>query len=94
LDFDDLTKLLGKCARSLHEQRTHLGQLANQDIVRQILRLNAVEVDAASCRDFYYDPHTKRYTGMQKLLKGWCPSVRLADKALHLTIWNNRLPWS
>ncbi len=84
LDFDDLTKLLGKCARSLHEQRSYLSQLAHQDVVQQILRLNAVEVDAASSRDFYYDPHTKRYTGMQKLLKGWCPSVRLADKALHL----------
>lgn len=84
LDFDDLTKLLGKCARSLHEQRSHLSQLAHQDVVQQILRLNAVEVDAASGSDFYYDPHTKRYTGMQKLLKGWCPSVRLADKALHL----------
>lgn len=68
LDFDDLTKLLGKCARSLHEQRTHLGQLANQDVVQRILRLNAVEVEAASCSDFYYDPHTKRYTGIQKLL--------------------------
>jgi cell division protein FtsB len=84
LDFDDLTKLLGKCTRSLNEQRSHLSQLAHQDVVQQILRLNAVEVDAASGSDFYYDPHTKRYTGIQKLLKGWCPSVRLADKALHL----------
>jgi hypothetical protein len=84
LDFDDLKRLLGKCLRSLNEQRSHLGRLATQDVVERILRFNADEAHTSEETDFYYDPHTKRYTGMQKALKGWCPSVRLADKALHM----------
>lgn len=84
LDFDDLKCLFGKCLRSLHEQRQQLGQLATTDAVEQILRFNADEVNASAYHDFYYDPHTKRYTGIQKVLKGWCPSVRMADKALHM----------
>jgi hypothetical protein len=33
--------------------------------------------------DFYLDPHTKHYTGMQRVLKGWCASIRWADKVMH-----------
>ena len=33
--------------------------------------------------DFYFDPHTKHYTGMAAVLKGWCANIRWADKALH-----------
>lgn len=84
LDFEDLKRLLGKCMRSLHDQRTHLGRMATAAMAEQVLRLNAAEVNAAANADFYYDPHTKRYTGIQNVLKGWCPSVRSADKALHM----------
>ncbi|HEX2956244.1 MAG TPA: hypothetical protein VHO70_05415 [Chitinispirillaceae bacterium] len=45
--------------------------------------MNAEVADVAHCDDFYYDPHTKHYTGMHKLLKGWCSAIRWADKALH-----------
>jgi hypothetical protein len=38
---------------------------------------------ATQTRDFYFDPHTKHYTGMQNVLKGWCASLRWADKVLH-----------
>jgi len=40
-------------------------------------------VGAAQARDFYFDPHTKHYTGMQNVLKGWCARIRWADKVLH-----------
>jgi len=39
---------------------------------------------ANSCNDFYYDPHTKQYTGGMKILKGWCGSRHFPDKALHM----------
>lgn len=84
LDFEDLKRLFGKCLRSVHEQRQQLGQLATTDTVERILRFNADEIGASAYHDFYYDPHTKRYTGIQKVLKGWCPGVRMADKALHM----------
>jgi hypothetical protein len=32
--------------------------------------------------DFYFDPHTKHYTGEQNVLKGWCARIRWADKVL------------
>ena len=38
---------------------------------------------APQTRDFYFDPHTKHYTGMQNVLKGWCANIRWADKVLH-----------
>jgi hypothetical protein len=33
--------------------------------------------------DFYYDPHTAHYTGMQQVLKGWCAAIRWADKLIN-----------
>ncbi len=48
--------------------------------IRSFVRVRFFEIYEQS---FYYDPHTKHYTGMSKLLAGWCPTIRLADKALH-----------
>jgi len=84
LDFTDLKRFLGQTVRSLREQRMALTRLAMLDTVNALLRLNAQEVNAPLCTDFYYDPHTKHYTGEEKILKGWCPSIRFADKALHM----------
>ena len=84
LDFDDLRFLLGQVLRFPHRQRLELERLAMPETVEGLIQFNAKEVNAFSVSDFYYDPHTKRYTGMQKVLKGWCPGVRLADKALHM----------
>jgi len=84
LDFDDLRMLLGRTLRLTHGQRTELGRLATTETAACLFRFNAQEVKAPDCGDFYYDPHTKHYTGMAKVLKGWCPGIRLADKALHM----------
>ncbi len=84
LDFDDLRFLLGQIIRFPHSQRLELGRLAMPETVERLIQFNAKEVNASSVSDLYYDPHTKRYTGMQKVLKGWCPGIRLADKALHM----------
>lgn len=84
LDFGDLKGLLGQSVRTQHEQRCQLGELVKLGMAERVLRFNAMEVNATDGRDFYYDPHTKHYTGMKKILKGWCPSIRFADKALHM----------
>ncbi|MBK5101773.1 MAG: hypothetical protein JJE15_12390, partial [Desulfobacteraceae bacterium] len=84
LDIDDLRFLLGQVLRFPHRQRLELERLAMTETVERLIQFNAKEVNASSVSDFYYDPHTKRYTGMQKVLKGWCPGIRLADKALHM----------
>ena len=84
LDFDDLRMLLGRTLRLTHGQRTELGRLATTETAACLFRFNAQQVKASDCADFYYDPHTKHYTGISKVLKGWCPGIRLADKALHM----------
>lgn len=83
LDFDSLSILLGKTSYLPVFQRNELDHLSNESLCSDILRLNGDLVGINSCRDFYYDPHTKHYTGMKKILKGWCSSIRWAEKALH-----------
>jgi hypothetical protein len=83
LDFEDLHRLLGRTLRSLFPQRNQLTELASGSTVSELLSFNAQLVGAAQGRDFYFDPHTKHYTGMQHVLKGWCARIRWADKVLH-----------
>jgi len=83
LDFEDLRRLLGRTLRSLFAQRSQLAELAAGNAATPLLSFNAQLVGAAQQRDFYFDPHTKHYTGMQNVLKGWCARIRWADKVLH-----------
>jgi len=83
LDFEDLERLLGRTLRSLFPQRLQLSELAAGPTVTTLLHVNARRVGAAQQRDFYFDPHTKHYTGQQPILKGWCARIRWADKVLH-----------
>jgi hypothetical protein len=83
LDFEDMERLLGRTLRSLFPQRQLLSQLAQGSVVSPLLSFNARLVGAAQKRDFYFDPHTKHYTGMQNVLKGWCACLRWADKVMH-----------
>ncbi len=91
LDFDDLNRLFGPTTRSLGPQRSELSRLAaNPKTVPSLLAFNAKEVDPEKRgRDFYFDPHTKHYTGLQKILKGWCSRIRFADKVLHTDFIHN-----
>jgi transposase len=83
LDFEDLRRLLGRTLRSLFPQRSQLAELAAGTTATCLLNFNAQRVGAVQQRDFYFDPHTKHYTGMQNVLKGWCACLRWADKVLH-----------
>ena len=84
LDLDGLVQVIGRTQKSRHPQRLLLAELASTSIADRLYRLNAELVDADSCNDFYYDPHTKQYTGGKPILKGWCGSRHFADKALHM----------
>ena len=84
LDFHSLTRLLGRTLASLRPQRVQLGQLASTENVHALLRLNAERVGLDGRHDFYYDPHGKHYTGVQKVLKGWCAAVRGVAKTLYM----------
>ena len=84
LDFGSLTRFLGRTLASLRPQRIQLGQLACRENVHALLQLNAERVGLDGRHDFYYDPHGKHYTGVQKVLKGWCAAVRGVAKTVYM----------
>ncbi|MCP4949713.1 MAG: hypothetical protein GY923_19690 [Aestuariibacter sp.] len=84
LDWGALQFLLGEVVVNLHQQRQALGELALTGAVELLLRFNGTWAGIEHCRDFYYDPHSKHYTGMKKILKGWCARLRFAEKVLHM----------
>lgn len=83
VNWECLSLFFGTVLSGTVEQRLQLERIASTDTDLSILQVNAEVADVAHCDDFYYDPHTKHYTGMHKLLKGWCSAIRWADKALH-----------
>jgi hypothetical protein len=83
LNWEDLTVLLGQVTRFPAPQREELERLGNLATIQAVWRWNVGQVEGARGGDFYLDPHTKHYTGMMPILKGWCAAIRWADKALH-----------
>jgi hypothetical protein len=83
LNWADLSRLLGTVVRFPHPQRQELERVATQVNVEALARFNAQQVGVESQSRFYFDPHTKHYTGQENVLKGWCAAIRWADKALH-----------
>jgi len=85
LDFESLQLLLGKpVIRSLYSQRTYLDEFADQENLTELFDFNADLIGARGSTEFYYDPHTKYYTGAHKILKGWCAKVKGIAKVLHM----------
>ncbi len=84
LDYYSLNILLGQHYKPVQVQRQMLTSMAKDEtVLENLFRLNGEITEIHSQSTFYYDPHTKHYTGMKKILKGWCSSIRFADKALH-----------
>ena len=83
LNFRSLNIFLDKPIRNLHEQRMKLKEFSTKDNITNLLIFNAEIVEANKMNTFYYDPHTKHYTGLQKILKSWCSKIRMADKVIN-----------
>ncbi len=84
LDFDALEVFFGEVLRNPGKQRSQLEKMALMGQNSKILELNAFLIQASSCSDFYFDPHTKHYTGLIKIFKGWCSRIRFADKIMNI----------
>ena len=84
LNYTSLNQLIGVMPKTLRTQRSLLKEAATGYNTGQVLKFNANLVGANKQSDFYYDPHTKHYTGQLKTLSTWCPSVRLADKGINM----------
>lgn len=80
----DLRLLLGDDLLGTPDhQRGKLTELAKDDqLPGEILRWNFQRLGGDKMGDFFYDPHTKHYTGAQNVLKGWCAKIRWADKVM------------
>ena len=84
LNWGDLELILGGVVRFPTPQRNQLKLLCAQAaVIDGLLQFNQQNLGQAVGSDFYFDPHTKHYTGEQNVLKGWCPKIRFADKAMH-----------
>ena len=83
LNWPDLSRLLGEVVRFPHPQREQLERVASLANVEVLARFNAQQIGADAQSQFYFDPHTKHYTGQENVLEGWCPAIRWADKAMH-----------
>jgi hypothetical protein len=85
LNWEDLSLLLGSVVRFPTPQREALQRLATTETVGAVLRWNLQQLGGVPTvgTDLYFDPHTKHYTGTQPVLKGWCASIRWADKVMH-----------
>ena len=84
LNWEDLELILGGVVRYPTPQRDQLKALAEDPgVIDGRWRFNLKNLGPAVGTDFYFDPHTKHYTGEQQVLKGWCPKIRFADKVLH-----------
>jgi hypothetical protein len=84
LNWEDLELILGPVVRFPTPQRDQLKALAaDPELLGKLWRFNQANLGPAVGSDFYFDPHTKHYTGEQNVLKGWCPRIRGADKVLH-----------
>jgi hypothetical protein len=84
LNWEDLELILGQVVRFPTPQRDQLKALAaDSGLIDELWRFNQKNLGPAVGSDFYFDPHTKHYTGEQNVLKGWCPKIRGADKVLH-----------
>ncbi len=84
LNYPSLECCLGETLANRHKQRQNLKEIAQTPCVDELHRLNGQWVGINHCSDFYYDPHSKHYTGTNKLLKGWCSRLRFAEKVLHM----------
>lgn len=84
LNYRSLERIIGETNKTLRLQRLSLKELSTKSKTHQILKFNADLLNVKEQSDFYYDPHTKQYTGDLKILATWCPSVRLADKGINM----------
>ena len=76
LDFKSLERLLcTKCITSQKQQHTILTKTATEENANEIFKQNASLLDLNNCKYFYFDPHSISYTGIRKIVKGWCGSA-------------------
>lgn len=84
LSFASLSWLIGPAIRSLNHQRRLLGELAETNSAKTMLKRNGQLLNLAEHDLFYFDPHAEEYTGMLKTLMGWSGGLHRVDKIINM----------
>ena len=92
LCLQSLAHFTGPVVAGLQEQREGLDRLASEESLMAVYARNAeLLADGPNRGDLYYfDPHTKEYTGELKVLKGWCGRRHGVVKAINLDVFHTR----
>jgi len=94
VDGADLAWFTGGPVPTDQTQRQTLARLLVQSpaLWLELLRGNALLLADGPGRGnvFYYDPHTKEYTGVLPFLKGWCGRRHGVARVLHLDFFHTR----
>ncbi len=82
----DLARFTGAVEPGIEPQRHRLRQEAGPDAVVDIYKANARLLSDGPGKGclFYYDPHSKEYTGGLNVLKGWCGRRHGIVKVMYL----------
>ena len=71
------------CTSNIQELRSNIYNLATFDFRLELAGKNIQNfISDTMNKVFYYDPHTKKYTGFLNLLKGYCGSLHQTGKVL------------
>ena len=86
LCFDSLSRFCPDLIKTLREQRHLLDEEATLKNELELYRRNAsfLSDGPGKGKIYYFDPHSKRYTGQLKILKGWCGSLHSVSKIINL----------
>jgi len=83
LNYSSLNVILGQTIKSTKYQRKKLKQYSTVENISKLISFNFEMVGGNHCTDYYYDPHTKHYTGLRNILKGWCSKVKMPAKVIN-----------
>ena len=83
LSYESLEKLIGPMVKDLGEQRSGLKAVSDFTSTVELARRNRIFPGDKLQNIFYYDPHTKEYTGMYKYLKAWIAHSHTVRKGMH-----------
>ena len=88
LDFESINLIFRNFIKNLTLQRIQLSEIGTKENLKKLLQFNAQIIGIENDTKFYYDPHTKRYTGMYKILKGWCGNLGKIAKILNIDFFH------
>lgn len=82
----------GSTIPGLREQRTELNKEATAANILELYRRNNLLLADGPNHGylFYFDPHTKEYTGQLKVLKGWCGRRHGVSKVVNLDCFHTQ----